>query len=117
MRNAVNPVDAMLYVCVVQAAAQASYFLPAYDSRQTANTISALREQVDDAKKQQAGKKRFGFSKRSKRAAAGKAGSSEQVAKERKQLQHPVLPPAQPGTSQAQLRSVSFCPRHCLALT
>lgn len=101
----------------MQAAAQASYFLPAYDSRQTANTISALREQVDDAKKQQAGKKRFGFSKRSKQAAAGKAGSTEQVAKEQEQLQRPVLPPAQPATSLAQLRSVSLYPQHCLALT
>jgi len=45
----------------MQAAAQASYYLPSYDSRQIASTISYLREQIEAAKKTHLGKKKFGF--------------------------------------------------------
>ena len=54
----------------MQAAAQASYYLPSYDSRQIASTISYLREQIEAAKKMHLGKK-FGFSRKSKKLPAG----------------------------------------------
>ncbi len=55
----------------MQAAAQASYYLPSYDSRQIASTISYLREQIEAAKKMHLGKKKFGFSRKSKKLPAG----------------------------------------------
>ncbi|KAL0021399.1 hypothetical protein WJX77_012615 [Trebouxia sp. C0004] len=53
-----------------QAAAQASYYLPSYDSRQIASTISYLREQIEAAKKMHFGKKKFGFSRKPKKLPA-----------------------------------------------
>ena len=55
----------------MQAAAQASYYLPSYDSRQIASTISYLREQIEAAKKMHLGKKKFGFSRKPKKLLAG----------------------------------------------
>ncbi len=55
----------------MQAAAQASYYLPSYDSRQIASTISYLREQIEAAKKMHLGKKKFGFSRKPKKLPAG----------------------------------------------
>jgi len=54
----------------MQAAAQASYYLPSYDSRQIASTISYLREQIEAAKKTHLGKKKFGFSRKPKKLPA-----------------------------------------------
>ena len=54
----------------LQAAAQASYFLASYDSRQLASAISVLREQIEAARKTQLGKKKFGFSRKPKRLPA-----------------------------------------------
>ena len=54
----------------LQAAAQASYFLPSYDSRQIANAINALRQQIEAAKKAHLGKKKFGFSRKPKQQPA-----------------------------------------------
>lgn len=53
-----------------QAAAQASYYLPSYDSRQVANAISQLRDQIEAAKKTHLGKKKFGFSRKPKKSPA-----------------------------------------------
>lgn len=58
-----------------QAAAQASYYLPSYDSRQIASTISYLREQIEAAKKMHLGKKKFGFSRKPKKLPAGQPGT------------------------------------------
>lgn len=55
----------------MQAAAQASYYLPSYDSRHIASTISYLREQIEAAKKMHLGKKKFGFSRKPKKVPAG----------------------------------------------
>ena len=54
----------------MQAAAQASYYLPSYDSRQIASTISYLRDQIEAAKKMHLGKKKFGFSRKPKKLPA-----------------------------------------------
>ena len=54
----------------LQAAAQASYFLPSYDSRQIANALSTLRQQIEAAKKAHLGKKKFGFSRKPKQQPA-----------------------------------------------
>ncbi|DBA73148.1 hypothetical protein WJX79_007037 [Trebouxia sp. C0005] len=53
-----------------QAAAQASYYLPSYDSRQIASTLGNLREQIEAAKKMHLGKKKFGFSRKPKKLPA-----------------------------------------------
>ena len=51
----------------LQAVAQASYYLPSYDSRQVASTISSLRDQIEAAKQAHLGKKKFGFSRKAKK--------------------------------------------------
>lgn len=51
----------------LQAVAQASYYLPSYDARQVASTISSLRDQIEVTKKLHLGKKKFGFSRKPKR--------------------------------------------------
>ena len=60
----------------MQAAAQASYYLPSYDSRQVANTISQLRDQIEAAKKTHLGKKKFGFSRKPKKSPATQPAQS-----------------------------------------
>lgn len=88
----------------LQAAAQASYFLPAYDSRQTAITITSLREQIDAAKKQQAGKKKFGFSKKGKQPPTEKIMSSQQTLMKHSQPQDASLSQPQQTVAPAHLR-------------
>ena len=60
----------------MQAAAQASYYLPSYDSRQVANAISQLRDQIEAAKKTHLGKKKFGFSRKPKKSSATQPAQS-----------------------------------------
>ena len=60
----------------MQAAAQASYYLPSYDSRQVANIISQLRDQIEAAKKTHLGKKKFGFSRKPKKSPATQSAQS-----------------------------------------
>lgn len=57
----------------LQAAAQASYYLPSYDSRQVASAISLLRDQIEAAKKTHLGKKKFGFSRKPKKMPASQS--------------------------------------------
>lgn len=54
----------------LQAAAQASYYLPSYDARQVASTINTLREQIEAVKKTNLSKKKFGFSRKLKKGMA-----------------------------------------------
>ena len=77
---------AFMLACL-QAAAQAAYYLPSYDSRQVAVAISSLRQQIEAAKKAHLGKKKFGFSRKPKQTPA------QQPSQQPAQLLTPVAQP------------------------